>query len=1102
MIDNTTSELLQWYNDFKLTFDHSLILDRQFLSDIENKVSIASIDEPTNSGEDDLESRKSAIEALQVIYAEKYDNTLQFRELPISLSRLYFSGRNRIRRFIRNLNNWQLDRWLDILENDYYIPKNSIDEFSTRKRDDWSNPVYDNLCDAIEQYVIEILDLCLTSFETCMNRTIDLLTKGEWLSANLFYDLRDDAHWRYFPIIFPLDKPLTQDQLLHSGHLIWLVSTWRINTARMISRLLSPWENTETEEWIEYKMKLFCDHHLDLLTEMSVYRIYNDNEIYYETKILQEFYPSAHRVICAEEMPDFIIYLTDNFKTGTNLKERNTKDEKFAHIYANKTGPNICKIRNLFDICIRYGEQHPLIYESLKNILRCMLLGNVPKSKGHLSMLARIKINMSFRKDETDCEIPLDTFREYTKNKSLKRDKHTGEEQLIYTKTNFKLLFLLCRHFFLYLLKEYLIYTAECSICFDEFCTTTYKGVRNKEIIRLGNGRCRDILSRQARVDRPFDWSEIEFEEKSTVDQDIKSGEIKKIHHWSLGLSNKIRKDKFLHILAKKMTGTEKHIPLRDLECPNFYQDSLVEGEIQKKITLDEFHFICWYIANTKTDFIETKWFKVMGMTKYGLKHLRNWQFCYYRYDIPDNSLNDRIEDFRIHSMNDYYILKTAIHVILLYSITPSIFVFSMKVASNHIYGMRRTLNIGDYEPTPSQLGIAHQCRGCMKFANSITIAFTDEQKMIKQAQLERARILELNAAASKKKNGGDNNKTETRAQKTKKMIQNNTSYSFLNKTFYNVDDGRLYCTKYINPFNKQIPNLDNMTVIIKKKDSSVIIESSRPVPVKLVMKPPKTTTTTNNKKQQQPSNGFFCNEKHIRDRAEKKLEWLLQTSARTALTEGNVDGKKNNKKNDNTDDDIIGGDENNEDPNANMFTPITDIGSKKRKDNIKKIIHNRITDAITKMNFTCQAPLMKVDMIGIYKNGKVYCEVCSLMTEMGNHNKMSDGRITCGRHPEWFHPPPAPGFTKNGNNQKKDGGAGRLPGIKYRLNPIDLIDIKLHVKCHFCPIPSKFRFPVITHLFKIEKICLCKDCFDRIKSPSSTATDLHTYENVCNRFK
>lgn len=1133
-----------WLNEFKLSFDSNLVLDRTFMSEIESKVCIAGIDEPVGNDNhedddddyderrDDLDYKKTAVEHLQLIYAIEFKNELNFRELPVSLSRLYFTGRNRIQRFIKNMNNWQLDQCIGMLENDGFVSNYKRNE--SEIDDPWNDTLYKDICHIIEEYMVQVLDLCLCSFETCLNRTIELLAQGKWLSANLFYDLKSDPHWKKLPLVFSLNKPITHEDLLNSGYLVWLVCVWRINTTLMITRLLSPWETPETEEWIQYKFKLFRDNHLDIMSEMSKRCKYKDTELY-QSKILHDYYPSVHRVICAEELADLIRYSTDNFRSGSELKKRDTEDDKFGHLYFNKPSPNICKIRNMFDICIRYGEQHPRIYESLKNTLRCMLLGNLPKSQGSLSMLARIKINLSFHKDEADKEIPEEIFKEITKDKALKRKKATGEEQMQYVKTNFKLWLLLNRHFFLYLLKEYLIYTAEVSSCYDEICAMSYKWIRNKEIIRMGNGRCRNILSSQADPYRPFDWDVIEYEKKSKVKQDIKSGEIKKFHHWALGKSSKIKKAKFLEILAKKMIGTEKCIDTSELMGENFYQDLLIEGEKQKKITIDELHFICWYMARSKATMIETKWFQVMGMTLHGIACIRNWQFCYYIYDIPDNSLNNEIEEFRNNSMTDYSILKTVILLIDYYREKHNIFHLSIETANNQTYADRRALNIDDFLPTPDFLGIVYQCSGCMKFSNSITTALTLEQKITQQLQIEKARLMEIHsqqirikdaidAAASASamtcnNNNNNNNKCGTNNQlqlkipksKNKKIIQQNLSYSYLNKTFYNAEDGLLYCTKYISERNKDLPNAENMTVIIRKKDSSVTIASSKNVAVRESTQKEDKIGAKNKKQAKNDTQGFFCSEKNMRDRAEKKLEWLMQTSSRDALMAGHT--KVDNDDDDNDDNNMNNDNENNDNIDGDTVVSGNSNTASSKKANVKKIIHDKIGDTITKIGYTCQSPLMRIDMIGICKNGKAKCEICGIMTETKNHNMMSDGRITCGRHREWFHPVlpknciPLTAATNTNNNNNANGlhqnqqhsGNTKLGPMKYRLNPIDIISkTELNMKCRFCPDLPKFRVASIDNLFKIQKISVCKACFDRIRTLS---LELNTFTTICNKF-
>jgi hypothetical protein len=308
-----------------------------------------------------------------------------------------------------------------------------------------------------------------------------------------------------------------------------------------------------------------------------------------------------------------------------------------------------------------------------------------------------MKVNLSFFPEEADKIISEEDFKEITKNKVLKKtfskkNKKSDSSSsyvdkrpiLEYTKTAFKLFLLLNRHTVLFLLRENSFYITESSECLDEILSTDYKWMQNKDIIRIANGRCcRNVLSSQSKknpIDKPFDWTVVEFEEKkkSKNTYDTKSGEIKKFHAWALKVSKKVRKDKFTKIIIKKMTGIEEEIIFSD-QTNAFYsinnQKNMTIDEINSnyqqqsdnKIDIDDLHFICWYMSKNTSPILETRWFQVMGMSQSGLEQVRNWLFCYYTYDIPDDRLRNHIKIFQKNNPTDYLILKTALKLIEYY---------------------------------------------------------------------------------------------------------------------------------------------------------------------------------------------------------------------------------------------------------------------------------------------------------------------------------------------------------------------------------------------------------------------------------------------------
>lgn len=1049
-------------------------MDRHFLSLIESKVCIASIDEPlpphtttaaaTNSSTSSdaglgTSFTKSTIESLRLILAQKFNNhQLNFRELPVSLLRLYFSGRQRLSRFISRLPQHRLNTLVHFLELDGLSLNNNNTVHIPH--DTYTDPLYHQKCQTIEDYLKTLLDYCFCSFEVTLSRIIQALQQPQqqqqqqqWYRFGLLDSLQYGSHWVNFPIPEAV-KHQTEEQRHYS---LWLTCVWRINTTLLLCKLVSPWDDDESKEWVTYQCKLFRDTHLDLLSMMLKKAVYDDEGIATNHHLLRDYYPACNRVCCAEELPDLVGYATDNFKTGSNLKERSTLDEMIGHLYVNKTGPNICKIRNFYDIIIRYGEENPIIYDILKNVIKCVLLGNLPHSRGILNMVARIKINLSFFPEEADVVIPEEVFKELTKNKSMKRNrsKKKTKDELVYTKTKFILWLLLCRHFVLYLLKEFLFYIAESSQWFNELLSVDYKFIRYREIVLIGNGQCRNKLSQQAReqpISASFDWSVIEFEEKSKETYDTKSGEIKKFHAWSLTVARKVQKDDFMKILAKKMTNIEECITISATYQPFYYISD--KGEVasaEKIISLEELHLICWCMSKNKSRIMETHWFQVIGMSKEGLDTLRMWLFMYNTYDIPDNSLKDLIKEFYTHSAIDYMILKTVIKLIEYYK-QEQVFHLPISYAKKQIYALRRLLGIEDWEPTPALLGYAYQCSGagCHRFANHIIepVDHSHKQRLLTPSAVNTpvttepvkvssvwtggsGRLLQ-NKENKKSKKKGRKRKGLGLDTKDKKSIDNNNDKSvststttttttvvnpanivtscFLNMAFYNMDDGKLYCSKYASNYKHTLigDDLANGPIIMRKKDNSIIVRSNKTVFLTVdgnaVASPGLQPLDTNNGK---PKKKYGqSSSQAAREREAKKFQWLLE---RRIFDFNDTNGSGGS---DVLNDNLVCGlfaaveepllDEENEkakDSNPSSTTVTSQTTTKK---NNKKIILGHVNRAISDFGLTCNKELTCIDMVGIVKNGKVRCVECGSMTEMKNYNNTNHG-IYCGRHKNMY---------------------------------------------------------------------------------------------------
>ena len=778
-----TAESLAWWRLFLVSMDRNLLLDRHFLSDVERHVCI---DETIELWEQPQDCPGEAlIENLRLDFARRFDSALNFRNLPVSLLRLYFSGQKRFRRLCRrHLVTERAHRLRLIMDRDspsppqsnlllLPLPSDDIIGGEEEKEEDLYLSHSEKLqLERFQQYLKTVLNVCLCSFETCLSRVLETLQSTattssdcikeneRWHEFNLFQSLANDEYWQNFPIPegvrylihFYEQRPsreIFNRCLLLSNSLIWLVCVWRINSTLLIEQLLMPWETTRGQEWLQYQMRLFRDTHLDLLTQIVKYDLYDDSLLSQE--ILHEYYPSAQRVCCADELPDFIKYTADNFKTGAGLKERASLEDQIGHLLINKTGNNICKVRNLETIFLRDGEANNVIYDIIMNLSLCVLLGNLKGSRGSLDMMARLRVNYSFSREERDAVISEADYVEATKNKAVKKTvspkKKKKNDELIFTKTNFKLWLVLVRHFVLYLFKEFLFYIAESSLCFDDLLSETFKYQQYKTIVPFGNGRCRNILSRQAKrlaLDEEFQWHEIEYEDKQAGRYDYTCGEIKKFHRWALKSHVKVMKDDFIKILCKKMTSAEKHFSFSHrITTFQFMLDDQSQQQAtvlinNNKITEDELLEIAFYMARDRSPIVQTRWFQALGMSRRGLEQLRDWLFEYYTRNVADDSYKEKIIEFQKRSMDDYILLKTVFKLILYYREMYDHFLLPISIAKKQTMALRHLMRVEEWERTPVELGVSHQCQGCFKFAcnvvNPVQYIENNDQYTVAQA--------------------------------------------------------------------------------------------------------------------------------------------------------------------------------------------------------------------------------------------------------------------------------------------------------------------------------------------------------------------------------
>ena len=1095
----------------QLSFNKNIMLDRHYLFDIENQVCIAKliiVDKDDNKIED------YGNDYLQLILARQ-GLELNFRELPVALLRLHFTGHDRFMIWLHRIPLWDIKELIRLARQYEYTSSSSMFRYDGNEDNDDDD--YSVQISQIKEYFIFLIDMCFCSFERTLYH---FLNKGDrkWPMFGLQETLLNDNYWKNFPRV-DVDDNKT---------ILWFICVWRMHISRMIEKYLKPWrpdDDSEQKEWLIYRMRLFRDTHLDLITMMVSKNVYDD-QLLISSNLFYRKYPNAHRVCCAEELPCLVGYTFDNFKTGSNLKERQTLKDRIGHIVTNKPMPNICKVRNVHKIIRRYGNSDKVIFDLIKHIVRCVLLGNLPHAKGSLDIMARIRVNRSMSDEIADTVVPKqeldvealaaaaeakskkknlkkkkelekrkknsgidvvindtesekkttkkkkkkDTTKKKKKKKKKKADDDDDDEEdddddeekeekeekdeTLFTQWLYK-----CRHFVLFILKEFLFYTAESSGCFDRVLSKNNKWLQHKEIVRAGIGKCRDDLSWQCKneaYDNAIDWTRIEYIYKKD-DYDIKTGIIMKVHTLLLKTTEKVKKDSFENILMKKMTSIEEDITFAATEQENngvnsHPLSSFIGNSDNNHITLDELHFIAYTMAISNTPVMETKWFQVVGMTPKGLSRLRDWIFCYYEYDIPDNALKKCITAFQRESMNDYIILKTMIKLIIYYR-KDYIYHLPSSYAIHQIMALRRLLCLDPLQPTPPLLGVHYMCPGCLKFANPVIDPFDYDTPINEKDTL---------VISNHKK---ENVLTETPETHVDVVIDDDDDADEEADGDEDESDYKDDPIRYTNKKKKRGRKRRSKAALRKMYANNEIM----------------TTTTTNDEsttvissiqynqtqQQQQHNTPYFntalydINTGHLHCQRDYKKKKGSMASHMTGKNYVIMKGKKNGLiietnidrcRHDDGDMEIDEDkeeehdeeeeEEEEEDDDEDMVTfnhedelffmpdDTLNMGSKwdlanrltittekmgfgedhhrhshshnhmatTKKVNNNKTFISRIVDTPMNQKYTCGTPLIAIDMIGVIVNGNALCGDCGCMVQVYNSNWHSHG-ITCMRH-------------------------------------------------------------------------------------------------------
>jgi hypothetical protein len=1099
-----------WLTKIQNGFHRALLQDRHYLCRIEENMCIAKMDQ----GDYVFHS----IDGFRVILAHHFNNTLNVRELPVSLLRLYFSGHQHFCQI--------------------------LDQLSLSAREQLRLYTTDAL---LYECLTFILDATFCSFE----RTLVMMAncRSEWPDFGLKEALKSDSFFVNMP------KPSAYSL---ETHLVWYAVMWRIHVTLQIEKLLKPWEiNSYTAEkqkaWLLYRMKLYRDTHLDLSTLMVHRDIYDDLSL---QPFLVLYWPTSGRVCCLEELPDLSKHSLDNLQTGTNLKDRDALKKKLGHFFFNKGMNNICGNRNYHEIHERYAEQDPIIADMTKLNTRCMLLGNTPGSRGHLNWITRIRINFSFwpsyadvlmTKEEIHRVVPLPrnpfiAHKTKLETKLAKaRENGIPEEQIILDSekierqrlarmTRYNIFILRCAYYISSLMREYLFEVLEFGESIDAFFSLDYKWNAYKEIIRIGNGHCRIEMASQmasCTLNDSMDWFVIEYIEKLEGNNYAnKRGKIMEFHDLVLDVTTKVLKRDYIGIIKVKATATEKNMPIGPEPLEPIWEDESVEN--RTKPTLEEMDFIAWYMA--QSDVLETRWFQCLGVSEIGLSRFRKWYSKYIDYEPADDSYKKKIVKLQQHSHNDYFIIMSIINLIIYHKSGKDLFYLPLCMAKRTANAIRKKqLYIADHEESPPLMGMSYRCHGCRKFAcsvvpplnyrmqsnyseltrehnqiyfpgqsrrpliNGIThqhlrLIVQNQSRIIEPYKSQLSRIgqnrntISLRKTKKKKK---DKQLEEDEETKRLEMIaeeenrQRRENISFLTIAFYNITDGKPYCIRN----KRKVANSggggdggggcdddQSFQPILLSKRNGTIIEINRPL------------ITAESEMIQDDK---YLNEFDVVDIAtnsdhegeEEQNTYRPDYEHNPLLINPRVNDMERLRR-------IL-----NQDAASANTTPIVNgivvVGKRNKKIEEalkKKRISNHILAPLNQL-YHCRLPLEPINTIGIVIGNKTRCVDCGVMTEINEHNMTSHGpscmreinRSFTRNHPVWDID------THNIAAMHQVVGPDMKDCKQKKLHHADLLDshyTTLHT-CDFCKKRGAMQWITVCNTeFETKKRMACKECY------------------------
>ncbi len=1127
-----------WLQQLQRRCCRALQLDRHYLAALED-VCIGATELGGGGGEYAACPAALTVDGLRAALVRLCGAEAEPRELPAALLRLYFADKHHYARLLERVPLAAFRRLCALMQQDAepVIAHDAPLPLGEERTATWSSDGAERA--RLHRYLARILDAALCSFERCLCAMARAYDAGErWPLMGLEEALRDDPYW----------ANVASQPLCAKTRLVQLCWLWRCHVALQLQQLVQPWLGPQQRDWLLYQLQLYRDTHLDLSAAQQAHQAWDDAA----PGLLALHWPAADRVCCFDELPDLAEHALDNHKTGVYLKERSTLGEKLAHVFFNKTANNICKERNFRRIVVRYGEQDEIVYDLVKLVTRCVLLGNVPGARGTLCWAARVRLTCSMWGEQADSVLqeqelkdflpaychPQTALAQKRQRKAAAERKRGATQERIDAAvaqcqverdaaTRFKMWMLKCPYCDSSQLKEYMLATQERLWCQDALLSLDIKWLQYKQMVRLINGGVRQALSQQCGARdwaQPLDWSQLEsIERVPQRDYSVKRGYVMECHTQGLHTNVKVFKRPFAGIIDVKATGIEEG--LAGLQQKQQHDDAtVVQGvcsdgtpSTAHRPTLEQLHFVCWCMAARASEserreglghsgaVLETRWFQVLGMTRDGLRDLREWLFKYHTYDVADDSFKKEIRAFQQRSMNDYLLMKTVFKLVAYYRRKEQHFHLPSPMALRQLHALRsKQMRLCAWEPTPPLLGVSYQCQGCLRFANAV-VPPLDYPALSCYCELMRAdlQVYAGDDVARRELSGVQQHNvalvTRDRhwrvveryqsqlAQRQERRQQDETRWleelateerrrrreniSFLNVAFYNAQDGAPYCVRNRRQRHQTEPTGQQQLVMRSLHNGTRITAHTLRVTNNSA---PQSTTAT-----QRQRRAADASESDEESYGEEEAVTEGDTQELRAHYEGLALAFNPSTRNLRRE----AGQRMAQLSSLTLGAPSTTAAAPTPPASLASNNKKRILQAVQQplhQVYSCQAPMLPVDMVGLVKNGRALCVECGVMTELTSHSMTWRGP-NCMRHADASLTRAHPAWEVDTAGAAHVAPQDRLA---QRPHPDDLVQDER--PCQGCRGggTAVVWLPCMGTRLRLRRVACCRACYRRVKTP------------------